>query len=82
MGWFLIAVAVIAGLFGLLNIWYQAKVHRDNRADHAETGARISELTQHVRDVHDDVKDIRHTLRQHGKRLLHLEHPETPDEPS
>ena len=72
--WTAIVVALITGTFGLLNIWFQRRVHRDNRNDHAETSERIRELTGHVRDVHDDVKDVRSTLRQHANRLFHLEH--------
>ena len=74
--WTPIWVALIAGVFGLASIWFQARVHRDNRNDHAEVTKSIDNLTQHVRDVHDDVKDVRHTLHQHAARLFHLEHKE------
>lgn len=76
--WTPIIVALIAGVFGLASIWFQHRVHRDNRNDHAQVTEALDNLTSHVRDVHDDVKDVRRTLHHHAARLLHLEHKDEP----
>mgnify|MGYP001810292991 CR=1 FL=1 len=54
-----IIVAAITGLFGVLTIWVQAKVHRDNRNDHAETAAKVSTLIGTVGEVKADVSGIK-----------------------
>jgi len=78
--WTGLAVAVIAGLFGLANIWFSARVHKDNRSDHAQTMASVAKLTETVGDIHADVRDtradvrdIRAVLRDHEHRLDDLE---------
>lgn len=76
-------VAVVTGVFGLITIWVQAKVHRDNRSDHAATSAKVDQLVEHVsdvkadlRDVKADVRDMRVELRDHRDRIAELEDPE------
>jgi hypothetical protein len=78
--WTGLGVAFIAGCFGLANIWFSAKVHRDNRGDHAQTMASVQQLTTSVADIHADVRDtradvrdIRAVLRDHEHRLDDLE---------
>lgn len=66
-------------------IGVQRKVHRDNRADHMETAAKVDrllvgqqEIIADVRDVKADVRDLRATAREHDGRLDNLEHPQWP----
>lgn len=73
-------VAAVTGVFGLLTIVVQAKVHRDNRTDHAQTAAKVDQLVDHVgevkadlRDVKADVRDMRVELRDHRERIADLE---------
>jgi len=71
--WTGLGVAFIAGCFGLANIWFSAKVHRDNRSDHAQTMASVQQLTTSIADIGADVRDTRADVRDHEHRLDDLE---------
>lgn len=58
-----IVVALITGVFGLLGIWFQAKVHRDNRSDHSSTAEAVDRLSAKVDDLSEDVRIIRRDVR-------------------
>lgn len=73
-------VAVIAGAFGLVSIWFQARVHRDNRSDHHYTGAAVrgvhdllSEVRLDVLEIRDDVSAVRGHVHRLDVRLGQLE---------
>lgn len=65
----------------------QRKVHEDNRLDHADTAMKVDSLltTAHVLHakvesvdsrldmVHDDLKHVKHSLRDHSIRIHDLE---------
>lgn len=73
-------VALIAGFFGLATIWLQAKVHADNRHDHAQTAevvaataAKVDQLIDGQQEIKADVIDIKADVRDHGARLRAIE---------
>lgn len=73
-------VAVIGGVFGLATIWLQARVHRDNRNDHAATAAAVDGIAAVVGDMRadqkemrDDLRDVKADLRDHSQRLRIVE---------
>lgn len=73
-------VAVIGGVFGLATIWLQARVHRDNRNDHAKTAATVDTIAAVVGDMRadqkemrDDLRDVKADLRDHSQRLRIVE---------
>lgn len=77
-----VAVAVIAGFFGVLSIVVQAKVHRDNRSDHADTAAKVDAVLEaqgvmsaDVAEVKVDMREMKADLRDHGARLRAVESP-------
>ncbi|NDD85622.1 hypothetical protein EBZ38_15275 [bacterium] len=63
-------VAVITGVFGILTIWVQARVHRDNRNDHAATAAVVQTTAAAVeldrRAVRDQGRDQGRESRPQG----------------
>lgn len=77
-----VAVAVIAGFFGVLSIVVQAKVHRDNRSDHADTARKVDAVLEaqgvmatDVGEIKSDMREVRADLRDHGARLRAVESP-------
>lgn len=75
-----VVVAVVGGFFGLATIWFQAKVHRENRSDHASTAAKVdalvegqSDMAADLRDVKADVRETKHDLRALNTRVDNLE---------
>ena len=75
-----IIVAVIGGVFGLVTIWLQAKVHRDNRDDHAATSAVVDGIAAVVGDmradqieIKADLREVKADLRDHSHRLRIVE---------
>ena len=76
-------VAVIGGVFGLATIWLQARVHRDNRNDHAKTAATVDSIAAVVGDmradqieIKADLREVKSDLRDHSQRLRIVEHTE------
>lgn len=71
-----IIVALIMAILGpIVSLWYQARVHRDNKSDHGYVREALEELCSDVRDTKADVREIKSTLREHGARLEILEDP-------
>jgi hypothetical protein len=75
-----IIVAVIGGAFGLATIWLQARVHRDNRSDHAKTAATVDSIAAVVGDmradqieIKADLREVKADLRDHSQRLRIVE---------
>jgi hypothetical protein len=75
-----IIVAVIGGVFGLATIWLQARVHRDNRNDHAKTAATVDTIAAVVGDmradqieIKADLREVKADLRDHSQRLRIVE---------
>ena len=75
-----IIVAVIGGVFGLATIWLQAKVHRDNRSDHAKTSKVVDSIATVVGDmradqieIKADLREVKADLRDHSQRLRIVE---------
>ena len=75
-----IIVAVIGGAFGLATIWLQARVHRDNRSDHAKTAATVDSIAAVVGDmradqieIKSDLREVKADLRDHSQRLRIVE---------
>jgi hypothetical protein len=75
-----IIVAVIGGVFGLATIWLQARVHRDNRNDHAKTAATVDTIAAVVGDmradqieIKADLREVKADLRDHSQRLRLVE---------
>ena len=73
-------VAVIGGVFGLATIWLQARVHRDNRNDHAKTAATVDTIAAVVGDmradqieIKADLREVKSDLRDHSARLRIVE---------
>ncbi|NBU34765.1 hypothetical protein EBS40_09165 [bacterium] len=80
-------VAVITGVFGILTIWVQARVHRDNRNDHAATAAVVQttaaavellaeghkELIAGQSEIKADLREVKADLRDHSQRLRLVE---------
>jgi hypothetical protein len=73
-------VAVIGGVFGLATIWLQAKVHRDNRSDHAKTAGVVDTIAVVVGDmradqieIKADLREVKADLRDHSQRLRIVE---------
>lgn len=72
------AGAVIVGLIGL---YAQGKRNtKAQRADHATTADKVDrlviavgELAESGREIHDDVREIKAEVRDHGQRLRSLE---------
>lgn len=81
-------VAVIGGVFGLATIWLQARVHRDNRNDHAKTAATVDSIAAVVGDmradqieIKADLREVKSDLRDHSARLRIVEHTEPAPSP-
>jgi hypothetical protein len=75
-----IIVAVIGGAFGLATIWLQARVHRDNRSDHAKTAEVVDTIAAVVGDmradqieIKADLREVKADLRDHSQRLRIVE---------
>ena len=75
-----IIVAIIGGVFGLATIWLQARVHRDNRNDHAKTAATVDTIAAVVGDmradqieIKADLREVKADLRDHSQRLRLVE---------
>jgi hypothetical protein len=75
-----IIVAVIGGAFGLATIWLQARVHRDNRSDHAKTAEVVDTIAAVVGDMRTDqieikadLREVKADLRDHSQRLRIVE---------
>jgi hypothetical protein len=75
-----IIVAVIGGVFGLATIWLQARVHKDNRNDHAKTAATVDTIAAVVGDmradqieIKADLREVKADLRDHSQRLRLVE---------
>jgi hypothetical protein len=75
-----IIVAVIGGVFGLATIWLQARVHRDNRSDHAKTAEVVDTIAAVVGDmradqieIKADLREVKADLRDHSQRLRIVE---------
>ena len=73
-------VAVIGGVFGLATIWLQARVHRDNRNDHAKTAATVDSIAAVVGDmradqieIKADLREVKSEIRDHSARLRIVE---------
>jgi hypothetical protein len=80
-----VIVAVIGGAFGLATIWLQARVHRDNRSDHAKTAEVVDTIAAVVGDgradqieIKADLREVKADLRDHSQRLRIVEHVEPP----
>jgi hypothetical protein len=80
-----IIVAVIGGAFGLATIWLQARVHKDNRSDHAKTAEVVDTIAAVVGDmradqieIKADLREVKADLRDHSQRLRIVEHVEPP----
>ena len=76
-------VAIVSGIFALATIVVQAKVHRDNRNDHADTAAKVDQLLEaqgvigtDLGEMKVDMREARAELRDHGARLRAIESPE------
>jgi hypothetical protein len=83
-----IIVAVIGGAFGLATIWLQARVHRDNRNDHAKTAATVDTIAAVVGDMRTDqieikadLREVKADLRDHSQRLRIVEADEPAEPP-
>jgi hypothetical protein len=83
-----IIVAVIGGVFGLATIWLQARVHRDNRNDHAKTAATVDTIAAVVGDmradqieIKADLREVKADLRDHSHRLRIVEHVDAAEPP-
>ncbi len=77
-----VVVAIVSGLFGLATIVVQARVHRDNRRDHADTARKVDAVLEvqaamhtDLRVVKDDLRDVKGDLRDHSARLRVIEAP-------
>jgi hypothetical protein len=75
-----IIVAVIGGAFGLATIWLQARVHKDNRSDHAKTAEVVDTIAAVVGDmradqieIKADLREVKADLRDHSQRLRIVE---------
>lgn len=76
-------VAIVSGIFALATIVVQARVHRDNRRDHADTASKVDQLLEaqgviggDVGEMKVDMREARAELRDHGARLRAIESPE------
>jgi hypothetical protein len=83
-----IIVAIIGGVFGLATIWLQARVHRDNRNDHAKTAATVDTIAAVVGDmradqieIKADLREVKADLRDHSQRLRIVEADEPAEPP-
>jgi hypothetical protein len=83
-----IIVAVIGGVFGLATIWLQARVHKDNRNDHAKTAATVDTIAAVVGDmradqieIKADLREVKADLRDHSHRLRIVEADEPAEPP-
>jgi len=75
-----IIVAIIGGAFGLATIWLQARVHKDNRSDHAKTAEVVDTIAAVVGDmradqieIKADLREVKADLRDHSQRLRIVE---------
>ena len=75
-----VLVAVVGGVFGIATIVIQARVHRDNRNDHADTAHHVRKLIGSVEslsetsvEIKQDVRDVKADLRDHHARLRLIE---------
>jgi hypothetical protein len=83
-----IIVAVIGGAFGLATIWLQARVHKDNRSDHAKTAEVVDTIAAVVGDmradqieIKADLREVKADLRDHSQRLRIVEHVDAAEPP-
>ena len=83
-----IIVAIIGGAFGLATIWLQARVHRDNRNDHAKTAEVVDTIAAVVGDMRTDqieikadLREVKADLRDHSQRLRIVEADEPAEPP-
>jgi hypothetical protein len=83
-----IIVAVIGGAFGLATIWLQARVHKDNRSDHAKTAEVVDTIAAVVGDmradqieIKADLREVKADLRDHSQRLRIVEADEPAEPP-
>ena len=83
-----IIVAIIGGAFGLATIWLQARVHRDNRSDHAKTAEVVDTIAAVVGDMRTDqmemkadLREVKAELRDHSQRLRIVETDEPAESP-
>jgi hypothetical protein len=83
-----IIVAVIGGVFGLATIWLQARVHKDNRNDHAKTAEVVDTIAAVVGDMRADqiemradLREVKADLRDHSHRLRIVEADEPAEPP-
>jgi hypothetical protein len=83
-----IIVAVIGGVFGLATIWLQARVHKDNRSDHAKTAEVVDTIAAVVGDmradqieIKADLREVKADLRDHSHRLRIVEADEPAESP-
>jgi hypothetical protein len=83
-----IIVAVIGGAFGLATIWLQARVHKDNRSDHAKTAEVVDTIAAVVGDmradqieIKADLREVKADLRDHSHRLRIVEADEPAEPP-
>jgi hypothetical protein len=75
-----VIVAIIGGVFGLATIWLQARVHRDNRIDHASTAAAVErlavgheQLLSGQDEIKADLREVKADMRDHSARLRIVE---------
>jgi hypothetical protein len=75
-----VIVAIIGGAFGLATIWLQARVHKDNRSDHAKTAEVVDTIAAVVGDmradqieIKADLREVKADLRDHSQRLRIVE---------
>lgn len=75
-------VAIVSGVFALATVIVQAKVHRDNRSDHADTARKVDAVLEaqgvmaaDVGEMKVDMREMKADLRDHGARLRAVESP-------
>ena len=75
-------VAIVSGIFALATVIVQAKVHRDNRSDHADTARKVDAVLEaqgtmgaDLGEMKADLRDVKADLRDHGARLRAVESP-------
>lgn len=71
-----IVVAMVTGSFGLATgiatVVVQAKVHRDNRSDHAQTAAKVDQLVAVHGDLAADMRDVKADVRSVKEDNRHI----------
>jgi hypothetical protein len=78
---------VVVGLFVLIGtlagLFVQNRRNfRDNRADHADTSAKVDRLLEAQGDIAADVREVKAEVRFHGERLRVLEAAAKPKPPA